>query len=450
MTASETATRLTPRQRELVRHREAADKPTPRFEVGIPMRDGIELAADVYLPKANERPAPAIVTMTPYDKDAFRDPASEAHFYQRHGYAFVAVDCRGRGKSEGEWRAMIQDGPDGYDIIEWVARQPWCTGKVGTTGLSYLGWTQWATAAELPPHLTCMVSTSAAGRWQQEIPYTNGCFQLYFGWWVYIVRRRITELHGVAEVDWDEVLRRLPLEAIGDFIEPTGQTWRDVMDRDTLDDFWRSIRYDDRYREIDVPVLHVTGWYDLEDLLGAFHHYEGMAAASPAREQQHLLVGPWSHVNSRNPDDQYAGIPLSPEAAVEMDDVHLRWFEHWLKGIDNGVERAPRVQLYETGANQWRSGDRWPRATGTTRRWLRFDGAEGRLSETTPAAADPDRAYRYDPRDPVPTRMDVRRYPDEDVPIDMTEIETRPDVLVYTSEPLAEPLVVSGWPELEL
>lgn len=205
--------------------------------------------------------------------------------YQERGYAYVAVDVRGRGKSEGEWRAFVHDGADGYDIVEWVAAQPWCTTRVGATGLSYSGWTQWARAAERPPHLACMISTSAAGRWQQEIPYTDGCFQLYFGWWVYLVRRRILDRYGADQIDWDEVLRRLPLEAIGEFINPSGQTWRDMMDHDTLDAFWRTLRYDDRYQEIDVPCLHVTGWYDLEDPTGAFHHYEGMVAASPAREQ---------------------------------------------------------------------------------------------------------------------------------------------------------------------
>lgn len=298
----------------------------PVFETSIPLRDGIELAADVYLPTAEDRPAPAIVTMTPYDKSR-SSIAPEGQFYQDHRYVYVAVDCRGRGKSEGEWRSFVHDGPDGFDIIEWVAAQPWCTGKVGTTGLSYLGWTQWATAAERPPHLTCMVSTSAAGRWQQEIPYTNGCFQLFFGWWVYVVRRRITESHGRNEIDWDDVLRRLPLEAIGEFINPTGQTWRDMMDHDTLDDFWWAIRYDDRYQTIDVPCLHVTGWYDLEDLLGAFHHYEGMMAKSPARAKQRLIVGPWSHLNSRYPHSSYTEVECGPDAALEMDDIHLAWFD---------------------------------------------------------------------------------------------------------------------------
>ena len=175
----------TPRDRLLETLKAQEDVPFKRFETGIPMRDGIELAADVYLPDGSELPAPFIVTMTPYDKSSWL-AAPEARMYQERGYGFIAIDVRGRGKSEGEWRAFVHDGPDGHDAIEWVAAQSWCNGKVGTTGLSYMGWTQWATAAERPPHLTCMISTSAAGRWQQEIPYTDGCFQLYVGWWVFL------------------------------------------------------------------------------------------------------------------------------------------------------------------------------------------------------------------------------------------------------------------------
>jgi putative CocE/NonD family hydrolase len=425
-----------------------ADTPRPVFETGIPMRDGIELSADVYLPTEQERPAPAIVTMTPYDKSGTLI-APEGRRYQQEGYAFVAVDCRGRGKSEGEWRAFVNDGPDGHDIIEWVAAQPWCTGKVGTTGVSYMGWTQWATAAERPPHLTCMISTSAAGRWQQEIPYTDGCFQLYFGWWVYMVRRRISEWHGVTQTDWDDILSRLPLEAIGEFINPTGLTWRDMMDHDTLDDFWKALRFDDRYQTIDVPCLHVTGWYDLEDLLGAFHHYEGMMAASPARERQRLIVGPWSHVNSRYPHSSYAGIEFGADAALEMDAIHLAWFDHWLKGEQNVVMQSPPALLFETGRNQWRDAEAWPLAAGEWSLYLGWDGEEGALAADVAEEQDPDRSYRYDPLDPCPTRIDVTKYPIEDVPIDMTDVEQRSDVITYTSEPLRQPVTISGWPHLE-
>lgn len=438
----------TPHDRFIEAMLAGAKTPRPVFETGIPMRDGVELSADVYLPTEQELPAPAIVTMTPYDKSGAL-VAPEGRRYQERGYAFVAVDCRGRGKSEGAWRAFVNDGPDGHDIIEWIAAQPWCTGKVGTTGLSYMGWTQWATAAERPPHLTCMISSSAAGRWQQEIPYTDGCFQLYFGWWVYMVRRRISEWHGVTQTDWDDVLNRLPLEAIGEFINPTGMTWRDMMDHDTLDDFWKALRFDDRYQTIDVPCLHVTGWYDLEDLLGAFHHYEGMMAASPARERQRLIVGPWSHVNSRYPHSSYAGIEFGPDAALEMDAIHLAWFDHWLKGEQNAVMQSPPALLFETGRNQWRDAETWPLAAGEWSLYLGWDGEQGFLDADAAEEQDPDRSYRYDPRDPSPTRIDVTKYPIEDVPIDMTEVEQRSDVITYTSDPLGQPLTVSGWPHLE-
>ena len=313
-----------------------------------------------------------------------------------------------------------------------------------------MGWTQWATAAERPPHLTCMVSTSAAGRWQQEIPYTNGCFQLYFGWWVYMVRRRITEFHGMNEIDWDEVLHCLPLERD----RRVHQSRRsDVAGHDGSRHPRRLLVGDPLRRPLSddgrsLPARH--GWYDLEDLLGAFHHYEGMMAKSPARERQRLIAGPWSHVNSRNPHSSYAEVECGPKPRWTMDDIHLAWFDYWLKDAANGVMETPPARLWETGSHRWRDADHWPLATGERTLYLSWEGDAGPLSTSPSATQNPDRSYRYDPLDPVPTRMDVKRYLIEDVPVDMTEIETRSDVVTYTSEPLDETIVISGWPQLEL
>jgi putative CocE/NonD family hydrolase len=223
-----------------------------------------------------------------------------------------------------------------------------------------------------------------------------------------------------------------------------------MMDHDTLDDFWRAIRFDDHYPDIDVPCLHVTGWFDLEDLLGAFHHYEEIMAKSPARARQQLIVGPWSHVNSRYPHHSYAGIAFGEQAALDMDGIHLHWFDHWLKGIDNGVPHDPPVRLFETGTNVWRDADRWPRSTREESLFLWFDGQRGTLSPQPAPEAGPSRSYRYDPLDPAPTQMNVKLYPFEDVPLDQGPVEARPDVIAYTSEPLTEELTVSGWPHLEL
>lgn len=446
-----TDTFKTPRQRFFEDPIRAADKNAhPVFETGIRMRDGIELAADIYLSGDDTHPAPAIVQSTPYDKSTAVFFLEEARFYQERGYTVIVHDVRGRGKSEGRWRAFVHDGHDTHDVIEWAANQDWCTGRIGTTGLSYMGWTQWAAAAERPPHLNCMISTSAAGRWQQEIPYTWGVFQLYFGWWVYLVRRRIAEFHGLEVHDWDSILRRLPLTAIGEFIDPVGKTWHDMLEHDTLDEHWQSLRFDDHYHQIDVPCLHVTGWFDMEDLTGAFHHYEHMMRASPARSMQQLIVGPWSHVNCRWPHDSYAGIDFGPQAALEMHEIHLRWFDHWLKGIDNGVGEDPPVRLFETGRNVWLETERWPVDNAEQNFYLRCEGTTRELSKNPPSCEEPVQTYRYDPNDPAPTQLDVKQYPLEDIPLDQGPVEARADVIVYTSPVLEEELRISGWPHLEL
>jgi putative CocE/NonD family hydrolase len=410
------------------------------FESGIPMRDGIELAADVYLPHPDQLPAPVIVSVTPYGKDGTAFSPGEAWFYQANGYAYVSVDTRGRGKSEGSWHAFVHDAADTHDVIEWAGTQDWSTGAVGTTGLSYMGWVQWAGASQQPAHLKCMVSTSAAGRWQQEIPYLNGVFQLYFGWWVFLVRRRIAELRGLELHDWDEVLRTLPVESLRDVIDPAGPTWDMLMEHDTLDDLWRSLRYESTYSGIDVPCLHVTGWYDLEDLLGAFHHYDSMMASSPAAARQRLLVGPWSHVKCRYPDSRYADVDFGPDAAVDMEAEHLRWFDHWLKGVDNGADQDPPVTIFEPGVNQWRTPPSWPTSDATQTLHFAEGGTLSPQQPSTPGA----RSYRYDPENPVMTGLDVRNYPIEDVPLDQTANESRDDVLTWTTEPLATPVTLSG------
>ena len=414
------------------------------FEAGVPMRDGLELASDVYLPaKSRDGPVPVVVTATPYGKEA---QVADRDLWRHHGYGFVAADVRGRGKSEGLWDAHVNDAKDTHDLIEWVASQTWCNGVVGTTGLSYGGWIQWAAASEHPAHLKAMISTSAAGRWQQEIPYTNGVFQLFFAWWSYRTRRRILETYGFVRTDWYEKLSTLPFKSLEDYIDSDSPTWDNLADRYTLDDFYRALRYDDRYDQINVPCLHVTGWYDQEDLLGAFHHYEMMMNNSPARSDQYLIVGPWSHVGSRNPSRVYGGIDFGPEAPLDIEAEHLRFFDYWLKGEDNGLTSLDRVRLFEPGRNTWRDAGVWP--TSTTN--LAMHLGDETLSLQVPAESG-ERSYRYDPLDPVPTGLTISRYPlYEDVPLDQTKTEQRDDVLCFTSEPLDREVVISGWPRLEL
>jgi uncharacterized protein len=410
-------------------------------EVGIPMRDGIHLAADVYLPEAARRPAPAVVFGTPYDKSGAALNAMECEVYQRAGFVAVVYDCRGRGKSEGEWRAFVHDAEDGHDVVEWVAAQPWCTGAVGVSGLSYGGWITWATASQRPPHLKAIVSTSPAGRWMQEIPYTYGVFQLYFANWVAAVERRLL---GNAAFDVHAALRTLPVDDIERLIDPAGQTWRDMLDHDTLDELWQSLRWDDAYDRFDVPVLHVTGWHDREDIQGAFHHYEHMLAASPAADRQWLIVGPWSHVMCRWPGNAYGGMTYDRSANVDMHSVHVRFFAHFLAGEDNGADADPRLRLFDTGADGWTTPDGW--AAGTTETALHPDADGGLRLDAPPPEGE--RAYRYDPEDPTTYGFDVEVF--WEPPLDLQELVGRDDVLQFTSEPLEQPLTIYGWSFLDL
>jgi len=415
-----------------------------QLEVGIPLRDGVELAADVYLPEAARLPAPAVVFATPYDKSVPILNATEAELYQRNGYVAVVYDVRGRGKSEGEWRAFVNDPLDGHDAVEWVAAQPWCDGAVGVSGLSYSGWATWATASQRPPHLRAIVSTSPAGRWMQEIPATNGCFQLYFAYWVTAVRRRML---GLGALDLDRLVNTLPVADIERLIDPSGRTWADLMEHDTLDEHWRALRWDGRYDRFDVPALHVTGWHDHEDLLGAFHHYEQMVEQSPAADRQWLVVGPWSHAMCRWPGSEYGGVRYAPEAAVDMHRLHLRFFDRFLRGERNGVDDEPRVRLFDAGLDRWVAPAAW--RGETVERTLRLTG-DGALADA-PAAAGPAAArdYAYDPLDPVTTAFDLDAAVWEP-PVDMAATEARDDVLLFTSAPLERPLTVHGWPRLAL
>lgn len=413
------------------------DLSAPRsFEVGIPMRDGVELAATVHLPEAAVLPAPAIAHGTPYNKDSA--PPEDTARRIEAGYVHVRYDSRGRGKSEGVWHPFATDGEDGHDVVEWVAAQDWCDGAVGVEGLSYDGWITVATLSQRPPHLRAAIPVSPAGRWQQEIPYTYGCFQLFFVWWWAFVRRRIID----QSVDVPALFDTLPVKAMGDVLDTAGPGWQEWMEHDTLDDLWRSRRWDGAYH-FDVPVLHVTGWHDREDIQAAFHHYEQMMVHSPARDQQWLLVGPWSHVSSYYPTSTYKGVEF-PGGNIDMAGVQLRFFDRFLRGVDNGIDDEPRVQVYDTGAKSWQVRQAWKGDTEELSLYLAEDGALGDAPSTSGS-----RSYRYDPLAPNGMSVDLENLPLEP-DLDLAELEAQPGVVSWTSQPFEAAVTIRGWGEVEL
>jgi putative CocE/NonD family hydrolase len=422
-----------------------------QFDTRIPMRDGVRLSADVWFPPDSGR-YPALLIRTPYLKTRglFKFPEHGAFFASR-GYVLVVQDVRGRGDSEGEYNFYLTDADDGYDTVEWMATQPWCNGRVGMLGFSYLGEVQWLAARARPPHLVCIAPT-ASGALDGIFNYLGGA--VVMGWaipWLNLVSGRIYQGDNVTGTDWDQVFQHRPLLTMDEAFGRRIPFYRAFMERPDWDPHWKKLHFGPEvYRSLDIPALHVTGWFD-GDQPTAMHRWRGMTAHSPSREQQYLLAGPWTH------NDTFLGgkiklgdMDFSSDSVVDNKALHLAFFDHYLKRATPKFD-FPRARIYVTGLNQWRSFDQYPPADARFRPLYLHSGGransatgDGRLSWQSASDEPPD-GYTFDPRNPVPSKLNG-----EDLPLDHRPIERRDDVLVYTSDPLADPLEVIGRSHVEL
>jgi uncharacterized protein len=442
-------------------------------DVMVAMRDGVRLATDVYRPEG-EGPFPALVQRLPYGKEVsgLLNFSFDVLRGAQAGYAVVVQDTRGRFASEGEFNPFFDEAADGADTVAWAAAQPWCTGRVGMTGGSYFGATQWLAASQAPPALAALAPFVTTDQYYESWAYQGGAFQLGFNlhWTLSTlglaeVQRRMVagsaslEQMGalIAAVDAnDELYRRTPLRGLPE-LEGIAPYYDDWLDHPSYDEFWRSCAPREHYADITVPALNVGGWYDLF-LKGTIANYTGMKAAggsAVARDLQRLVIGPWAHgpMGGWFPERGY-GLMAGADAA-DVTGMQLRWFDHLLKGADNGLEGDKPVRVFVMGADVWRDEDDWP-LPGTEYVDFHLGGkgragtaaGDGTLGTEPPELATYD-AYLYDPRDPVPTVGGASFLPGLFVganagPRDQREVERRADVLCYSTEPLAEPLEVIG------
>ena len=396
-------------------------------DVWVPLRDGVRLAADVYLPARGFDRAPgthpALLIRTPYDKNG---SAATGAYYARRGYALVAQDVRGRYASEGEFFAFADEAEDGYDTVEWVAGQPWCNGKVGTLGASYCAAVQSALACLRPPGLAAMVVQFGPSSYYHSSMRHNGVLELRFLVYAFSMAASSREaaanpglrrvLNEAASHAWDYI-RSGPIREGSTplHLVPSYENWAvDILTRAAYDDFWRSPGFGPKPHydaHADVPTLYVGGWYDTYTR-STVENFRALTG----RQQTpvHALLGPWTHggVGAGEAGDA----TFRPAGDIDFEAVRLRWFDEWVKGMDRGLTDEDPVTYFVIGAGapvadtagkiakggEWRTARTWPPPEAReTRIFLRGGGA---LDASPPTDEDPtSTSYVFDPRDPVPT-----------------------------------------------
>jgi putative CocE/NonD family hydrolase len=441
----------------------------------VPMRDGTCLATDVFRPDAPGS-FPVLINRGPYGKDGYvENPHHSVWFFPKHGYVVLSQDCRARFNSQGDYyNPLFQEALDGWDTVEWAARQPWSNGKVATTGQSYLGATQYTLAASnpLPPHLVTMAPVSASSDFHQSWVYhTGGAME--WGWMVpYAIFKGRNTLERLGRADLlaqmdqyvlppgnfaqplaDQWYRHLPLRDWISRLKEAAPYFHEYFDEELDGPYWWRINLLKHLEGIKVPMFHVSSWYDifLEGALNSFQAVRERGGSDVARRHQKLLVGPWAHIRPyTEPTTGGCGdIDFGLAAAIELHDFLLRWFDYWLKNIDTGIVDEPPVLIFVMGDNRWRQEAEWPLArTQYTRYYLHGEGpansrqGSGTLS-TVPPGDEPADSYIYDPDDPVPTAGGNTLI----IPFgvaDQGPVEDRQDVLVYTSQPLERDLEITG------
>jgi putative CocE/NonD family hydrolase len=449
-------------------------KESIKSEINVPikMRDGTILYADVYRPD-DAGQHPAILARTPYDKSDTTGNTLRGYMnpqkFVRNAYVVVIQDLRGTGVSEGVQDVRVADADDGYDTVEWIAAQPWCNGNVGMYGLSHLGFTQWAAAKARPPHLKtiCPAGTQAGAR-----PYKYGAFRLnqILVWYLHMTAGALRRSRLPAEElskRWKaliqtmdnigEHLRFLPLKdvpaakiAIKPDLIPF---YSDFLTHIEDISYWQRQFSPVPPEEVVIPALHICGWYDdlASDVLESYIAMKTKGGSPLARDNQKIIMGPWIHTTEQESISGELDFgAMAAGAFVDVNKLHIRWFDHWLKGIENGIMAEPRVRIFVMGDNVWRDEKDWPLPdTVYTKYYFHSLGnANSRhgngFLNTQPPGEEPTDIYLYDPRNPTPIKGGITGSFFIQGAFDQQEVEVRSDVLVYTSPVLETDVEVTG------
>ena len=421
--------------------------------VKIPLRDGVRLNADVFVSDGATPPRACVLTMTPYISQTYHE---RGVYFAAHGYAFIAVDVRGRGDSDGEFRPFIQEAMDGYDTVEWLAKQPYCNGKVAMWGGSYAGYVQWVVAKERPPHLATIVPAAA--------PYAGADFPMFYNipytylvQWLSFTQGRTSKDALFGDQAWWQAQNRRWFESGASFESLDGllgapvPSFREWLQHPDLDEYWDRYNPTPRqYSDLQLPILTITGSHD-DDQPGALTHYrEHMKHAPEAERARHyLVIGPWDHAGTRTPKAEVGGLKFGPASLVDLPKLHVDWYAWTMLGGPKPEFLKNRVAYYVMFADRWRYADSLEAVTAETRPLLLDSrgGANdlyGAGALVASGAGGPPDQYVYDPRDvsiaAVEQEVDPSSY------VDQRLLHARNGKqLVYHSAPFAQDTEVSGF-----
>ncbi len=429
-------------------------------DVGITMRDGVRLSANIFLPGA-EGKFPVIFQRMPYGHSG----NGIGEFYAQRGYAYLIQDCRGRYDSAGEFYPFRDDGRDGYDSLDWICAQPWSNGRVGMFGPSYLGAVQWLLAIEKHPALQAIVPNVIPGDFWRNGYWKSGTFSLALNslWLCLEISGRTSDLNMIPAYDLNAFFRHLPLMTLDEKAGRPCQFWKDFLKNNRYGKYWESLGIHHRYEQIQVPTFIMGGWFDYYPG-EAFRSFNGLRKNSrdeKLKKRRKIIIGPWQHLISNS--TKLGEIDFGAESLLDINNLALRWFDCLLKDINTGILDEPPVAIFVMGINKWRQENEWPLArTRYVDYYLHSggaagtDGHDGVLSIEPPGEEIPDE-YIYDPENPVPTIggnhsicWPAAYHVIAPGPFDQRKVEIRNDVLVYTSDPLAEDLEVTGLIQLAL
>jgi len=435
------------------------------------MRDKVELNATLYLPKTPDgllSKTPVIFTLTPYISDTYH---AWAAYFASHGYTFALVDVRGRGNSAGEFEPFANEGRDGHDVVEWLAQQPFCDGKVAMWGGSYAGFDQWATAKELPPHLATIVPAAAAHP-PLDYPSYNNVGETYDMQWFTLTSGRAGQQNLFADQKFwrtqflDAYKKHIAFKTLDSFVANPSVNFQRILKHPTADTYYDAmVPTREQFQKIRLPILTITGQYD-GDELGALTFYRDHLAnaSSEARAKHFLIIGPWDHAGTRTPTDEVGGVKFGGAGIVDLNELHRQWYDWTMKNGTRPEFLKNQVAYYllalgNTGANgEWKYADSLETLTANPRAFY-LDSKNGdangvfrsgMLREKPPSqGAD---QFTYDPLDTHRGENVEGTDPKEKTAgIDQTyALSIGSDGLVYHCNPLPRETPLVGCPQLTL